>query len=1052
MKRLLIFLFCIVFVVSAVYAEKGTRFLHQPDISAELIVFVYANDLWTVPASGGEAKRLTTHEGVESSPKFSPDGKWIAFSGMYDGNTDVFVIPTDGGEPRRLTYHPGGDVVLGWTQNGRKVLFSSGRNGRYNPLHTVDISGGFPEMLLIPEASLACYSPDGHYLAYTPVRNAFGTWKRYRGGRTTPIWIIDLNNNSHEEIPHETASDTYPVWIGDSIYFMSDRNKAMNLFAYNTRTKRVRQLHSHTVMDIKYLSGGAGKLVYAAEGHIYVYDPNIETSTQIPITVPSELIDIRSHFKNISREIASGYISPTGKRAVFEAHGEILTVPAEKGDIRNLTQSTGIMERYPSWSPDGKSIAYFSDADGEYALCITDQFGNTVPKKITLDDPSFYYSPVWSPDSKNIAFRDKRRNLWYVQVSTLHPKKIDTDVASSDFSWSPDSKWIAYQRLLENRFGVLYLYSAEKETSYQLTDGMSDSVNPVFSTDGKYMFFRASTDIGPLKGGLDMSSSNRDFSYDIYITVLRDDAPSPFAPESDEEIPKTESKDEKSSTKKQEFRIDLENIDQRIITLPVQAGRYSALASAPDKLFYQNGSDLYVYDFKQRKADKFLSNVFRYIVSADGKKILYGTRTTWAIVPTAGKPKPGSGRLNLSTMEVRVDPRAEWKQMFYEAWRLNRDFFYDPYMHGVDWKGMLQRYEVYLPDLACRTDLNYLLSEMLGELCVGHSYVRGGFPRGETVPVGLLGADYEIANGRYRFKKIFSGLNWNPELRAPLTEPGVKINVGDYIISVNGKELRTPTNIYSLFEKTAGKQVTLTVNNVPSQYGAKTVTVVPVVNERSLRSRDWVEENRRKVEEMTNGQIGYIYLPNTGGGGYTYFNRYFFAQLNKKGLIVDERFNGGGKVADYIIDLMNRPLMNYWAPREGPDYTTPFSACFGPKVMIINEYAGSGGDWMPFYFRDQGVGPLVGKRTWGGLVGIGGTPRLMDGGSVTAPNFAIFSRDGKWIIENEGVAPDYEIEMIPKDFVDGHDPQLEKAVEVVLELLKKKSYKKTPRPPYPIKK
>jgi len=592
---------------------------------------------------------------------------------------------------------------------------------------------------------------------------------------------------------------------------------------------------------------------------------------------------------------------------------------------------------------------------------------------------------------------------------------------------------------------------------------MSDAAGPIFDADGKYLFFRASTNSGMTKSGLDMTSNDHPVTYNIYIAVLRKDLPSPFQPQSDEEeVKKEKEKEEKEAQEKEkekekpqaEFKIDLENIDQRIIALPGAAGSYSQLSSIKEgKLFYLSGSSLMVYDFKERKSDTFMSGVSAYRISADGKKLLYRAGSNWGIVSAAGKPSASEGRLDLSNLEVLVEPRAEWAQMLKEAWRLNRDYFYAPNMHGVDWQANFKRYEKYLPALAHRRDLNYVLSEMLGQLCVGHSYVRGGaFPSVPRVPGGLLGADFEIVRRRYRLKKIYSGLNWNPNLRAPLTEPGVNINEGDFILRVNGKELRAPTNIYEMFENTSGKQVVLTVNSRPNENGARNVTVVPIASEGSLRNRAWIEGNREKVEEMTDGKIGYVYLPNTGSGGYSYFNRYFFPQQNKEGFVIDERYNGGGQVANYIIEYLGKNLLNYWAPREGPDYTSPFAANFGPKVMIINEYAGSGGDWMPFYFRESGVGKLVGKRTWGGLVGIGGTPSLMDGGSVTAPNFAIFSMDGEWIIENDGVWPDYDVEMTPKDVIEGRDPQLEKAVQVALDELQTKKYTKTPRPKYPIRK
>jgi len=851
MKRTLFTVLVFLFTFSILFAEDGTRLLHQPDISKDNIVFAYAADLWTVSVVGGTAKRLTSHIGTESSPKFSPDGKWIAFSGEYDGNRDVFIIPTEGGVPTRLTFHSGSDNVQDWTPDGKNVLFSSSRfnPNRRSQLFTISIKGGFPEHLPIPTAYLASYAADGNHIAYTPISNAFGTWKRYRGGRTTPVWLINLKDWTHVEIPHENASDSFPVWLGDDVYFLSDRNLDMNLFSYNTKSKEVKELVATKGVDLKYLQGGKGKLIFTREGYLYTYNPSTSQTKQVVINVPNDNIHIRPHYKKVDRQIASYNISPTGKRALFEAHGEILTVPAKKGDIRNLTSTPGVMERYPTWSPDGKYIAYFSDESGEYALHIADQMGVEKVRKFSIKNPTFFYSPSWSLDSKKIVFRDKKTNIWLFDVDSEKFTNVD-DMATSP-SWSSDSKWITYQKRLNNRFGVIYVYSLENKTTHQITDGMSDASSPVFDADGKYLFFRASTNSGMTKSGLDMSSNDHPVTYNIYITVLRKDLPSPFEPESDEEEIKEEKendKDKKGEDKKKDekakekFRIDVQNIDQRIIALPGRAGSYSQLSSIEGgKLFYRSGSNLIKYDFKERKSSTFMSSVSGYSISSDGKMMLYRSGSNWGIIKTSGKPKAGDGKLNLSNFEILVEPKAEWTQMLKEAWRLNRDYFYAPNMHGVDWEANYKRYEKYLSDLAHRSDLNYVLSEMLGELCVGHSYVRGGdFPSVERVAGGLLGADFEIVNNRYKIKKIYSGLNWNPGLRAPLTEPGVNVNIGDFILKVNGQELRFPTNIYKLFENTSGKQIVLTVNSQPNETGAREVTVVPIGNEGSLRNRCWI--------------------------------------------------------------------------------------------------------------------------------------------------------------------------------------------------------------------
>jgi len=914
-------------------------------------------------------------------------------------------------------------------------------------------------------------------MAYTPLPNEFTTWKRYRGGLAPHIWIFSFKDYSIKEIPHGNASDTYPMWMGNKVYFLSDREGIMNLFSYDSQKETVTQLTHLKTYDIKSASAGDGVIVYEWAGEIHLHEPSSGKSSKVTINVPSDLINVRPRFEKVERQILNFGLSPSGVRAVFEAHGEILTVPAKKGDIRNLTNSPAFCDRDPSWSPDGQSLAYFSDASGEYALYVVDQKATRKPRKITFPEPSFYYSPTWSPDSKKIAFTDKHLHLYYLDLKIKESILIDTDTYSHperslDPVWSPDSKWIAYTKRLDNHFRAVHLYSLEREKSYQITDGMSDAVSPVFDASGKYLYFAASTDSGPTSGWLDLSSIDRRITRSLYVAVLRKDLPSPLAPESDEEKKEEKKAEEEKSKKSKEkekaeeekkketaFRVDLENIGQRILSLPVPARDYRSLHTA-DKgiLFYlesvpnQRELTLHRFEMKERKDEPFLKGVIAYTVSHDGQKLLYGSEKIWGIVDTEGEVKIGDGKLNTAGLEVRIDPKAEWEQMLRETWRINRDYFYDPGMHGVDWPKMYERYAAFLPYVSHRSDLNFLIAEMIGELVVGHAYVGGGdYPDLESVPGGLLGADYEIQNGRYRIKKIYSGLNWNPDLRAPLTEPGVNVQEGDYILKVNGRELKAPTNIYSLFEKTVDKQAVLTVNSKPEEKGAREATVVPIQNETGLRNRTWVEGNLKQVDELSDGRVGYVYLPNTAEAGYTYFNRYFYAQLQKDALVVDERFNGGGFAADYIVDLLDRPLLSYWATRDGKDFPTPLGSIFGPKVMIINEYAGSGGDALPLYFRRRGIGLLVGKKTWGGLIGIYDYPRLMDGGFVTAPRLAIWSPDGEWEVENVGVPPDIEVEMTPAKVIAGKDPQLEKAVEVVLKELEKKPVLRRKRPAYPDK-
>jgi tricorn protease len=1082
-------------LISYATAAEPPLLLQQPTLSATHIVFVFAGDLWTVPRSGGEAKQLTTGIGTESDPFFSPDGTQVAFSGEYEGNTDVYLVPADGGIPKRLTYHPGPDRVIGWTPDGKRIIFLSGRHdptgmGIYRFL-TVGPEGGYPEELPMPSGVSASFSPDGKRLAYVPTLQWQAAWKRYRGGQTTPVWLIDLSDLKVENVPRDNSNDSNPMWIGDKVYFFSDRNGPVTLFAYDTKSKTVDQMIANDGLDFKAASAGPGAIIYEQFGSLNLYDLAAGTPRKLNITLKGDFPEVRPRYVKVGQRIADAGISPTGVRAVFEARGEILTVPAEKGDIRNLTQTTGVMERDPSWSPDGKWIAYFSDESGEYALHIIDQAGKGPVKKIALaDKPSFYYKPVWSPDSTKIAYNDKHLTLWYVDIDKASPIKVDTTHYFNpafvwDFSWSPDSRWLTYAKQIPNHMHVVMVYSLETGRATQVTDGLSDAKQPVFDKSGKYIFFTASTDVGLTPGWLNMSSLDRPVTRSVYAMVLRKDLPSPLAPESDEEKGKEEEKagekdekkaEEKGGTEKaaekakdkekpkepEKVAIDFDNIGQRILALPIPAKNYQKLAAGKEGIIFvleasplvfrysREGMTLHKFDLAERKFEKFLDNVNGFVLSADGEKILYISGESWTIAPTAAKAEPGKGLLRTGEMEVYIEPRVEWMQMYHEVWRIERDFFYDPGTHGLDLKAAEKKYAIYLDGLAGRQDLNYLFEEMLGELTCGHVFVGGGdLPEIKPVPVGLLGADYAIENGRYRFARVYNGENWNPRLRAPLTQPGVNVKEGEYLIAVNGREVKVPKEIYRYFEATAGRQVAIKVGPSPDGKNAREVIVVPVADESALRHLAWIEDNRRRVDKMSNGRLAYVYLPDTAQGGFSNFNRYYFAQVGKEGAVIDERYNGGGLIADYIIDYMRRPLMGYFAARDGADYITPVGSIYGPKVMVINEYAGSGGDMMPWLFRAAGIGPLVGKRTWGGLVGMAGAAPLMDGGFTGAPQSGFWNPNGTWDVENHGVNPDIEVENDPASLKAGRDPQLEKAVEVCLELLTKNPPPKHKKPAYP---
>jgi tricorn protease len=1077
----------------AVFAGSGLL-LRTPTMNRTQIVFSYAGDLWSVPREGGTALRLTSSPGREINPIFSPDGTMIAFTGEYDGNVDVYVMPAAGGVPKRLTYHPGPDEAVAWTPDGKKILFSSPRDNENDGdrFFTVPVEGGFPTAVPLPMAEEGSYSPDGSKLAYVPVFHWQAAWKRYRGGQTKPIWIANLADSKVEPLPRENSNDFNPMWVGDSIYFLSDRNKGVvSLYEFKTKSGKVEQLVENRGLDLKSASAGPGGIVYEQFGSLYVYDFSSHQPHAVKVNITGDFSEVRPHFRKITaKDLTNAALSPNGTRAVFEAHGEILTVPAEKGDFRNLTRSPGVADRNPAWSPDGKSIAWFSDESGEYALHIRDQNGIGDVKKISLGDPpTFFYSPTFSPDSKKIAFTDKWLNLWYVDISTGVKVKVDTntqDGSQTDMNpvWSPDSRWIAYTKLLPTYYHKIWAYSVEGAKSTALTDGMSDAQSPAFDKSGKYLYFLASTNLGMAAGGGggNMSALGIPVTSSVYVMVLRKDLPSPLEPESDDENKpdlskkdekagdKGDKKDEKVDSGKKDDKapeappvsIDFDGIGQRILALPIPPHNYARLLAGKEgfvfllelpEVWTKNEpppGTVHEFDLSKRKVDKFVDGVLGFDISASGEKILYQQPDKFFIVKTDAPAKPGDGELKLDPLEVWVEPRLEWKQMYHEAWRIEREFLYDPNYHGLDIKGAEKKYEPFVDTLDSRADLNYLFEEMLGELTIGHMFVFGGdMPDVKKTSTGLLGADYSIENGRYRFARVYDGENWNPDLRAPLTQPGVNVRVGEYLLAVDGRTLTSSEGIYSYFGETAGKQVVLKVGPNPDGSGSRDVTVVPVDNEKSLKHLAWIEDNRRKVYAATGAKVAYMHIPDTALGGYDSFNRYYFAQSDKQAAIVDERYNHGGLLADYIVENMNRKMLSKAMTREGEDTIMPAGTIYGPKVMVTNQFAGSGGDALPWYFRKLGIGPLVGKRTWGGLVGIGGYPALMDGGGVMAPRWAIYGLTKEFEVENHGITPDFDVELDPAQWRQGHDAQLDKAIQVVLDLMEKNPPKEYPRPPYP---
>ena len=1112
-----------------------TRLLRSPTVSATHIAFAYANNIWIVERSGGTARRLTSFQGQTTNPHFSPDGKWIAFTGEYAGNNDVYVVPSEGGEPKRLTWHPGSDQVQGWTPDGKAVMFSSAR-ATWAPsgaprFWTVPASGGVEEPMALPRANQGKISPDGSRVAYRMNTSWDEERRNYRGGQNRPIWIVDLKSYDLVSPPWTDSKDMDPAWVGDTVYFISDRDGVANVWAYDTRSKRLTQVTRFNDFDVKTLDTGSGAVVFEQAGYIHELDPRSGKEHIVNITATGDFPWMMPRWEDVSRSMTNIALSPTGKRVVLEARGEIFTIPAEKGDVRNLTHSSGSAERDPAWSPDGKYVSYFSDKSGEYKLVIESQDGVAPPREISLDHPTHYYTPSWSPDSKKIMFTDTNLHVWVLDVDTGNAKVVGNDpwmVPQRTLNpvWAPDSKWVAYSSRLKSMYHAIFISNVETGETKQITDGLADSTWPAFDASGKYLWFLASTDFGLRSQWLDMTSYDHDETFGLYCALLKKGEASPLLPESDEDKgvgsapsfgggggggrggrggapgaggaaadPAATDADQPPQAPRGPrtpvtVQIDFEGLQQRIISVPgIPERQYSELkAGIAGTVYYLEapagggggrgggggfggaGSTLQRYRLSDRRATPFVTGVAAYDVSADGHKLVYraggggggGGRgggqagpppapSLFLVDADRNPPQAGQGRLT-ATLRMYLEPREEFKQIFNEGWRNQRDYLYVPNLHGTDWPKMKEMYGQLLPYVNHRADLNYLLDNMGAEIAIGHSYVRGGdMPELPQSPGGLLGADFAIESDRYKITRIYDNESWNPDLRAPLAAPGVDVSIGDYIVAVNGIELKAPDNIYRLLDGTANRQTVLSLNNRPAMDGARQVTVIPVANEQGLRTRAWVEANRRLVDKLSGGQLAYVYLPNTGQPGYTSFNRYYFAQQEKKGAIIDERFNGGGSAADYIIDVLQRDFDGYFNNVAGDRYpfTSPSAGIWGPKVMIVNEMAGSGGDLMPWMFKYRKIGVLVGKRTWGGLVHTADTPTFIDGGSMIAPRGGFFSREGKWAVENEGTPPDVDVENWPKDVIAGHDPQLERAVQEAMRLMKEHPVDRASKEPPP---
>ncbi len=1087
------------------YPGPNPLLMKHPTVNATSIVFEYAGDLWSVARSGGAAQRLTTDAGIESEPFFSPDGTQVLFSGEYDGNQDVYVIPATGGSPKRLTFHPATDRAAGWTPDGKSALVVSSmlQNTALPRLFTVPVSGGTPKPLPLPSGSMGSLSADGQRIAYVAGIKWQDAWKRYRGGQTYAIWIADLKDSKWKEIPRKNTNDEQPMWIGDRIYFLSDKKGPVSLYSYDEKSGQVVEEVPPAGFDIKSATAGAGAIVYEKLGSIHLFDPKTKSSKRVEITISADFPEVRTQFKDLSGRVGGASISPSGQRVVIESRGHILTVPASKGDVRELTGRQGVAERFPAWSPDGQTIAFISDSTGWYELVLHNA-GTKEEKRVRLGEGlSFFYQLVWSPDSKAIAYTDNKKNVWIHELSTGRNIKVDTGTFEDPNTnivprWSPDSRWLTWARDLDNHLNAVFVYSLDTAKTTQITDGLSNAKYPVFDRDGKHLYFVASTNTGPAASYLDISSyTNLNVVSSVYAIVLSKNGENPLGPESDEEAVKEPTPPTPPATPPgtppatpptappagtpaggpqggpqggppggprgprpaPKVTIDFEDISQRILALPMPTADYSALEAATPGSFLAVFSTpratltspaqitLLRFSFATRRPQPVGTGIQLLDVNATGDKALIAQGGQLQILSTVAPAPPTP--LDISNIRVKIDPRQEWRQMFKEVWRNERIFFYDPNLHGINAAEMERRYEPFLKNIASRADLNYLFTDMLGELSIGHMFIDGGdIPGKPFIPGGLLGADYAFENGRYRLTRVYNGENWNPGARAPLTAPGVNAVSGEYILAIDGQDLTEQGDIYEKLEAKAGKQVKIKIGPKPDGAGSREVTVVPVASEAGLRALAWREDNRRLVDKLSGGKIGYVHVPDTNVGGWTSFNRYYYAQAGKQGIVVDERYNQGGLINDYMVLEMTRTLQGVFAPRSGKDGATPGVSIFGPKVMLINQWAGSGGDMFPWLFRNQKVGKLVGKRTWGGLVRAFGF-ELVDGGVVRAPDVAFYNPNGTWDVEGWGVEPDIEVEMDPYLWRQGRDAQLERAVAEVLKEAATFKYPKPIKPPFP---
>jgi tricorn protease len=1101
------------------FAQVDARMFRQPDVSATHITFVYAGDIWIVPKQGGLATRLSSPPGEEMFPRFSPDGSQIAFSANYDGNTDVYVVPALGGDVVRLTHHPMDDRVIDWHPDGKRILFASTRESgrqRFSQFYLVGRSGGLPERLPVPYGEFGAFDQSGTRFAYMPQSQDFRTWKRYRGGWAPDIWLFDLTATTAKNLTANDANDGQPMWHGSTLYFLSDRGAAerQNIYAYDTATGSTRQVTDFTDVDITFPAIGPDDIVFQAGGRLYLLDLTTEKAAEVRVQVVTDRMTLKPRTAKVEKLIVSASISPTGRRGVFEARGDVFTVPAEHGAVVNLTRSSGIAERYPRWSPDGKTLAYWSDRSGEYELVLRPADGTGQERKVTALGKGFRYSPQWSPDSKKIAFIDQTTQMRVIDAASGAISEVDRSaiwiahdgLEHFRFAWSPDSRFVAYTRPVGTENNAVFIYDTKEKRARQVTSGYYEDAQPTFDPAGKYLFFMSDRTFQPVYGRFDNSWTYPNATGLVAVPLGKDTA-SPIAPRNDEEGKADEKKsdDEQDEEKKDEDKkdedkkdedggkhgsaagstsgngadtqkksassdskgggaeakkppkpvtIDFEHFEARAVVLPPKAGNYADLFALDGKLLYRRAprsgsadekSPIVYFDFKEREEKTVLDDADGMEPTVDGKQVFVVQKSKFAVIdikPNQKFEKP----MRVAEMEAPVDPSAEWRQIFTDAYRFERDFFYDPNMHGVDWTAMRAHYGKLLDDAVTRWDVNFVLGEFIGELNASHTY-RGGGDEEEAPEraVGMLGVDWSLENGAYRVKRIVRGGPWDADARSPLAEPGVKVSDGDYVLAVNGIALDTSKDPWASFDGLADQTVILTVNSKPIAAGARQVVVKCLPSEVQLRYRAWIEERRKRVEEATGGRAGYLYVQSTGVEAQNELVRQFVAQRTKDALVVDERFNSGGQIPDRFIELLNRPILSYWAVRDGASVQWPPVAHRGPKVMLINGWSGSGGDAFPFYFREAKLGPLVGTRTWGGLIGVSGSPDLVDGGGVTVPTFRMYDPEGQWFAEGHGVDPDIRVDEDPAQLAKGRDSQLDRAIDEIQNALK--TYQPGPKRP-----